>query len=51
MFEVFHGSASNAALVQGRPDVEKVKPYTLSMPDGRYWSMRAPRAGGTSCAR
>ncbi len=29
-------------LTKGSPDVEKVRPFCLTMPDNRYWSMGGP---------
>jgi flavin reductase (DIM6/NTAB) family NADH-FMN oxidoreductase RutF len=29
-------------LTKGSPDIEKVRPFCLTMPDNRYWSMGGP---------
>ena len=28
-------------LTEGKPDFEKIKPFVLSMPDNRFWSLGA----------
>jgi len=37
--EVMATFAEEACLSDGNPDVEKIKPFMLSMPDNRYWSL------------
>jgi len=33
--------AEEGCLTEGKPDIEKIQPVTLTMPDNRYWSVGA----------
>ena len=35
--EIVGAYADTACLTGGKPDIKKIKPFTLSMPDNRYW--------------
>jgi len=35
--EIMGAYADDTCLTDGKPDIQKIKPFTLSMPDGNYW--------------
>jgi flavin reductase (DIM6/NTAB) family NADH-FMN oxidoreductase RutF len=37
--EIVSAYADEACLTDGKPDVRKLKPFTLTMPDNRYWAV------------
>jgi flavin reductase (DIM6/NTAB) family NADH-FMN oxidoreductase RutF len=37
--EIVSAFADEECLVDGKPDVKKLNPFTLTMPDNRYWAM------------
>jgi flavin reductase (DIM6/NTAB) family NADH-FMN oxidoreductase RutF len=37
--EIIAAFSEEKYLTEGKPDIEKIRPFTLSMPDNRYWSM------------
>jgi flavin reductase (DIM6/NTAB) family NADH-FMN oxidoreductase RutF len=37
--EIVHAYADKACLTRGLPDIRKIAPFTLTMPDNRYWSV------------
>jgi len=37
--EIINIYCSNEFLTDGRPDVKKMKPFVLTMPDNRFWSL------------
>ncbi len=37
--EIVHAYADKGCLTGGKPDVRKIDPFTLTMPDNRYWSV------------
>jgi len=39
--EIVSVRADEGCLTDGTPDIEKVRPFTLTMPDNRYWSLGA----------
>ncbi len=40
--EIVEAFCGKDFLSGGIPDLEKLKPFTLTMPDNRYWSMGQP---------
>lgn len=39
--EIVEAYADDAILTDGMPDIDKMSPYTLTMPDNRYWKVGA----------
>jgi hypothetical protein len=39
--------ADDGCITEGKPDIQKIKPFTLTMPDNRYWlvGMKLARRG------
>jgi flavin reductase (DIM6/NTAB) family NADH-FMN oxidoreductase RutF len=37
--EIVNAFCDEACLAVGKPSVEKIRPFTLTMPDNRYWAM------------
>jgi flavin reductase (DIM6/NTAB) family NADH-FMN oxidoreductase RutF len=37
--EIVSAYSEDRFLTDGRPDIQKIKPFTLTMPDNRYWSI------------
>jgi flavin reductase (DIM6/NTAB) family NADH-FMN oxidoreductase RutF len=37
--EIVEAYASVAVMADGQPDIEKIQPLTLTMPDNRYWTV------------
>jgi flavin reductase (DIM6/NTAB) family NADH-FMN oxidoreductase RutF len=35
--EIVEARGEEACLTDGKPDLEKIRPFTLTMPDNRYW--------------
>jgi hypothetical protein len=42
--EIVAARADEDCLTDGVPDIEKIRPFTLTMPDNRYWTV-GPQAG------
>jgi flavin reductase (DIM6/NTAB) family NADH-FMN oxidoreductase RutF len=47
--EIVEAFASAEVVTDGKPDIEKMRPFTLTMPDNRYWTVGevAGRAWGS----
>ena len=37
--EIISAYSEDRYLVDGKPDIQKIQPFTLTMPDNRYWSI------------
>jgi flavin reductase (DIM6/NTAB) family NADH-FMN oxidoreductase RutF len=37
--EIVEAYCEEACLTDGKPDIQKIKPFTLTMPDNRYWAV------------
>jgi flavin reductase (DIM6/NTAB) family NADH-FMN oxidoreductase RutF len=50
--EIVDAYASPEAVTEGKPDIEKIRPFTLTMPDNRYWTVgeQAGKAWGSGRA-
>jgi len=49
--EIAEAYADERVLTDGKPDLRKVNPFVLSMPDNRYWTVGEPLAKAWSCGK